>query len=57
VEDGKTGFIVRDVTQMAEAIKKIDSIDPVNCRKHVEEKFGVKHMVDSYENIYGKITR
>ena len=57
VEDGKTGFVVKDIDAMVEAIGNIDQISPAECRKRVEEKFGVKQMVDAYEELYGKIVR
>lgn len=52
VEDGKNGFIVRDVSEMAQAIKKIDSIDRDYCRKSVEERFTSLVMAENYLNIY-----
>ena len=57
VENGKTGFIVDDVLQMVEAVKSIDSIDPLYCRKRAVEKFRVSKMVDEYEKLYKKIIR
>jgi len=52
VEDGKTGFIVKDINAAVEAIKKIKQIDRKECRKRVEENFTIKKMVDNYEKIY-----
>ncbi|TET53622.1 MAG: glycosyltransferase family 4 protein [Actinobacteria bacterium] len=55
IEDSKTGYIVEDIEQMVEAVKKIDRINPEDCREHVAKEFGVKKMVSEYENIYDKI--
>ena len=55
VVDGKTGFIVNTVGEMAAAIKKIDKISRAACRKHVEENFTVEKMVDDYEKLFLKI--
>lgn len=55
VEHGKTGFVVENEKQMVRAIKKIGSLERKECRKHVKEKFSVKQMVDSYEDIYRKV--
>lgn len=52
VVDGKTGFIVDTVEEMAGAIKKINSIDRRACRARVEAKFGIKQMVDGYEEVF-----
>ncbi|MCL5017129.1 MAG: glycosyltransferase family 4 protein [Patescibacteria group bacterium] len=55
VENGKTGFIVKDFKEMASAIKNIDSIDRQNCRTSVENKFSFKTMADNYEKEFIKI--
>ncbi|MEK7603932.1 MAG: glycosyltransferase, partial [Patescibacteria group bacterium] len=55
VVDGKTGFIVKTVEEMAEAIRKIGQIDRRECRKHVEDNFSVEKMVDGYERAFLKI--
>lgn len=57
VIDNKTGFLVKDVERMVEAIKKISKIKRADCRKHVEEKFTVKRMTDDYEDIYKSIIK
>ncbi|HMB44513.1 MAG TPA: glycosyltransferase family 4 protein [Candidatus Methanoperedens sp.] len=55
VVDGRTGFIVDDLNGMIRSIKKINSIDRMECRRHVEENFSMKKMVDKYEKVYEKI--
>ncbi len=55
VEDGKTGFIVKGLEEMEQAIKKINEISRESCRKRVEENFTVEKMVDRYESLYSKI--
>lgn len=52
VKDGKTGFIVDTVGQMAVAVKKINQIDRMDCRKHVEQNFSVEKMVSEYEKFF-----
>ncbi|MBI2031780.1 MAG: glycosyltransferase family 4 protein [Candidatus Levybacteria bacterium] len=47
--NNKTGFVIESDSQMIEAIHKIDSINRVDCRKHVEDKFTIEKMVDNYE--------
>ncbi len=51
VRDGKNGFLVHTVDEMAEKIKIIDTIDRKTCRASVEEKFSIQSMIDAYENI------
>jgi len=47
--DGKTGFLVDSMAEMAEAIKKVGSIKRSDCRDHVKTMFSIEKMVDSYE--------
>ena len=55
IQDGKTGFIVNNVTEMAKAIKKIDQINRFDCRQSVENYFNVERMVEDHEKLYKKI--
>lgn len=55
IESGKTGFIVDSIAEMSEAVAKLDSISADDCRKHVEENFSLKNMVDGYEEAYRKV--
>ena len=55
IEDGRNGFIVENVDEMAEAIKKVDTISRKECRRTVEEKFAIEKMVDGYEAAFEKI--
>ena len=55
IENGKSGYIVEDVSSMIEAVANILKIDREYCRKYVLNKFSVKNMVDGYEQIYNKI--
>jgi len=57
VKDKETGFIVKDVKEMARAIKEIDKIDRKKCRERVERYFSVEKMVDGYENICKKLLK
>lgn len=51
VKDGKNGYLVRSVAEMAEKIRTIDQIDRQTCRVIVEEAFSINRMIDSYEKI------
>ncbi|MDO8886489.1 glycosyltransferase family 4 protein [Candidatus Oleimmundimicrobium sp.] len=56
IVDKKTGFIVNDsVDEMVEAVKKVGSIDPNDCREHVEKHFSTKRMISDYEKAYEHI--
>ncbi|MBU0708707.1 glycosyltransferase family 4 protein [Patescibacteria group bacterium] len=55
VVDGKTGFICNSVDEMAEAAKKINKINRLECRRHVRKNFSIERMVEGYERVYGEI--
>lgn len=57
IADGKTGFLVNDVEQAAQAVAKIDKISRSDCRKHVEQNFTIDKMVEGYEKVYEEIFR
>ncbi len=57
VANGKTGFLVRDVAQMAAAVKRVDRIDRRACRQRVERHFTAETMADGYERVYEKVLR
>ncbi|HET9674703.1 MAG TPA: glycosyltransferase family 4 protein [Gaiellaceae bacterium] len=52
IEDGRTGFIVAHYRGMAAAVEKIDQIDPMECRRYVEERFAPERMVADYLRAY-----
>ena len=41
---------------MAAAIPKADEIDPLACRRYVEERFSSERMVHDYENAYRSVS-
>jgi glycosyltransferase involved in cell wall biosynthesis len=55
VEPGRTGFLVDDVAQMAEAIELCRKIDPEACRQAARRRFGAFRMIGGYLSIYGAI--
>ncbi len=55
VVDGKTGFVVNSVDTMIEAVSRIDSIDPSDCRKHVHNHFSITSMAYKYSELYHQL--
>jgi glycosyltransferase involved in cell wall biosynthesis len=55
IEDGRTGIIVDDHTEMAGVLPQADAIDPMECRRYVEERFSKERMVADYESAYEKV--
>jgi glycosyltransferase involved in cell wall biosynthesis len=52
VTDGESGFVVEDEIGMAEAIGRLDELDPARCREITDERFGVDAVVAGYEAVY-----
>jgi glycosyltransferase involved in cell wall biosynthesis len=57
IEHGTTGFLVRDVDEMADAIRACDAIDPESCRRTARERFSLEGMTDRYLDLYGRLAR
>jgi glycosyltransferase involved in cell wall biosynthesis len=57
IQNSVNGFIVKDVKEMATAVKKIEDISPEKCRESVEKKFAVKRMVNEYEVTFKNILK
>lgn len=57
VENKKTGFVVKNIKEAIEAVKKITQIKRLDCRERVERNFTAEKMVDNYEKVYYKIVK
>jgi glycosyltransferase involved in cell wall biosynthesis len=57
IQDGEVGFLGETVEQLAAAVKRIDVIDRVRCRRYAEEHFSARAMADRYEDVYRRIAR
>jgi len=55
VEDGITGFLVKDLDEMVYAMSEIDTIDPVDCRRRAEERLSAERMFKDYELVYKRL--
>lgn len=55
--DGVSGFLVNTVEEAVAAVGKAHSLDRAACRRWVEERFTVQHMVDGYERVYQRLVQ
>jgi len=55
IQEFKSGYVVKSVAEMVEAINNIDKISREETRKRVEMYFSVKKMVSGYEKVYQRI--
>jgi glycosyltransferase involved in cell wall biosynthesis len=52
MEDGVTGFVVRDAESAVRAVQRVSEIDRAGCRRRVEERFSVERMASEYLALY-----
>ena len=52
IEDGRAGVIVDHFREIPEALERADAIEPLECRRYVEERFAPERMVADYERAY-----
>ncbi len=65
VKNKKTGFVVpfldrnkkKNIKGILDAVKNVDKIKRIDCRKFVEENFTLEKMIDNYEKIYYKLAK
>lgn len=57
IKDGKTGFVVRNVSEMVRAIKKLPLIDRQECKKITTARFSADRMIDEYLAFYRSLTK
>ena len=55
IEPGVTGFLVRDIQEMAEAIHASGGIDHDGCREIARQRFSLERMVEGYFGYYRKL--
>ncbi len=55
VKHGETGFICKTLTDMVEAVRKVETLDRAKCRQHVETHFSPEAMTTGYERAYAKL--
>ncbi|KKR80744.1 MAG: Mannose-6-phosphate isomerase, bifunctional enzyme, partial [Candidatus Daviesbacteria bacterium GW2011_GWA1_41_61] len=55
IKDGETGYVVNDVDEMIEAVKKIKSISRAKTRDYALKNFNSKIMAKGYERVYKEV--
>lgn len=55
LEDGVTGFLVRDVKEAAQAVLRISKISRARCRRVFEERFTAARMCEQYVRVYQQV--
>jgi glycosyltransferase involved in cell wall biosynthesis len=52
IEDGVSGIIVDNYREMPAALDRADALDPLECRRYVEERYAPERMVEDYLRAY-----
>jgi glycosyltransferase involved in cell wall biosynthesis len=52
IEDGVSGIIVDAYREMPAALDRADQLDPLECRRYVEERYAPERMVENYLRVY-----
>lgn len=56
VSDGRTGFLVSSVEEMARAIGRVLQLSSATARREAQQKFSSEQMIASYLNLYRNLT-
>jgi glycosyltransferase involved in cell wall biosynthesis len=57
IVDGKTGFVVKNVNDMAKAVKKVDELNRNLIRQYALKHFSAATMTDNYLNVYEEVLK
>jgi glycosyltransferase involved in cell wall biosynthesis len=52
IDEGVTGFLVDDATQMADALRRVGELDRSACRRHARARFSAARMARDYLRVY-----
>ncbi|HYY80538.1 MAG TPA: glycosyltransferase [Actinomycetes bacterium] len=55
IEHGRNGFLADDERQFGDYLRKVDDIDPADCRRSVQERFSAASMTDGYLELYRQV--
>ncbi len=57
IKHGKNGFLVKTKEEMVEALKKLNKIKRIDCRRQVTRRFSLRKMVNKYEALYNTLLK
>ena len=55
MEDGVTGFIVNDIEQAVEGVRRVRDLDRARCRQIFSKRFTASRMATDYVNVYMRL--
>lgn len=57
VDNGKTGFFVRDAVDGADAVRRLGEIDRASCRRAADSRFSSEACAAQYLRLYGEMAK
>ena len=57
MEDGVTGFVVKEMDRAVEAVRRVREIDRKGCRNVFEKRFTASRMANDYISVFEQIVR
>jgi len=57
LDEGVTGFLVRDADEAVAAVARLDRVDRAQCRRTAEVRFSAARMVADYEALFERLVR
>jgi glycosyltransferase involved in cell wall biosynthesis len=55
IEDGVTGFVVPDIEEAVEAVRRVGWLDRAACRRAFEQRFDAARMARDYLDVYRRL--
>lgn len=55
IDDGQTGFLVSNVQEMAEALRRVRHLNRETCRQQARTRFSVTRMTSNYLRLYEQL--
>ncbi len=55
IEEGRTGFIVKELEDATEAIKRVPDLNRARCREAFEKRFTASRMARDYVKVYDRV--
>src|SRR5207253_5585274 len=52
IDDGVSGIVVDNYREMPAALERADALDPLELRRHAEERYSPERMVEDYLRVY-----
>ena len=57
IDDGVTGFVVKDIEHAVQAVARLPELSRERCRQRFEERFTATRMAGDYLKLYQRLIR